>query len=239
MTGSKSTPRTRMSRMLKTPRSRGLLNGLLLMLLALWGGFIPFVGPYFDFGFGSGDAWVYNSDRLVLSILPAIAVFLGGLFLLASANRPVAVLGSWLAALGGLWFVVGTTIAPLWNAGAGKPLGGQARQIAEQLSFFQGLGAVIIMLAAVALGRFLVVGVREARRAEAGRVERAEAGRVERERAAPAEDRAHGSTAAPQWEEQERPRHDDRQPAGHGGHAGPGAQLRRRLGGTGRPRGRE
>ncbi|GAA4364730.1 hypothetical protein GCM10023088_09340 [Actinomadura verrucosospora] len=56
MTG--STPRTRMSGLLKTPRSRGLLNGLLLMLLALWGGFIPFVGPYFDFGFGSGDAWV-------------------------------------------------------------------------------------------------------------------------------------------------------------------------------------
>lgn len=223
MTGSMTTPRTRMSGMLKTPRSRGLLNGLLLMLLALWGGFIPFVGPYFDFGFGSGDAWVYNSDRLVLSILPAIAVFVGGLFLLVSANRPVAVLGSWLAALGGLWFVVGTTIAPLWNAGAGKPLGGQARQIAEQLSFFQGLGAVIILLAGVALGRFLVVGVREARRAEAGRVERAEAGRVERERAVPAEDRAHGSTAAPQWEKQERPRHDARQSARNEGHAGPGA----------------
>ncbi|MDL4815248.1 hypothetical protein [Actinomadura opuntiae] len=231
MTGSRSTPRTRMSGMLKTPRSRGLLNGLLLTLLALWGGFIPFVGPYFDFGFGSGDAWVYNSDRLVLSILPAVAVFVGGLFLLASANRPVAVLGSWLAALGGLWFVVGTTIAPLWNAGAGRPLGGQTRQIAEQLSFFQGLGAVVIMLAAVALGRFLVVGVREARRAEAGQ--------VERERAAPAEDRAHGSTAAPQWEDQERPRHDGRQPAGHGGHAGPGAQLRRRLSGMGRTRGHE
>jgi hypothetical protein len=226
-----STPRTRMSGMLKTPRSRGLLNGLLLMLLALWGGFIPFVGPYFDFGFGSGDAWVYNSDRLVLSILPAIAVFAGGLFLLASANRPVAVFGSWLAALGGLWFVVGTTIAPLWNAGPGKPLGGQTRQIAEQLSFFQGLGAVILMLAAVALGRFLVVGVREARRAEAGR--------VEKERAAPVEDRAHGSTAAPHWEEQERPRHDGRQPAGHGGHAGPGAKLRRRLSRTGRTRGHE
>ena len=85
MTGSMTTPRTRMSGMLKTPRSRGLLNGLLLMLLALWGGFIPFVGPYFDFGFGSGDAWVYNSDRLVLSSLPAIAVFVSW-FVVASAK---------------------------------------------------------------------------------------------------------------------------------------------------------
>ncbi|WP_131739688.1 hypothetical protein [Actinomadura roseirufa] len=217
-----------MTRMLRTPRSRGLLSGLLLMLLALWGGFIPFVGPYFDFGFGSGDAWVYNSDRLVLSILPAIAVFLGGLLLLASANRPVAVFGSWLAALGGLWFVVGTTIAPLWNADVGSPLGGEARQIAERLSFFQGLGAIIIMLAAVALGRFLVVGLREARRAEAGR--------VETERAAAAEERGHGSTATPQWEKQERPRHDDRRPTEHGEQARPGAQPRHSVSGTERPR---
>ncbi|GAA4228239.1 hypothetical protein GCM10022254_17870 [Actinomadura meridiana] len=231
MAGMMTTPRARGSGMLRTPRSRGMLNGLLLMLLALWGGFIPFVGPYFNFGFGSGSAWVYNSDRLVLSILPAIAVLVGGLLLLASANRPVAVFGSWLAALGGLWFVVGTTIAPLWDTALGAPLGGQTRQIAERLSFFQGLGAIIIMLAAVALGRFLVIGVREARRAEAGRAETA--------RAAAEEDRGHGSTAAPQWDNQARPRHDGRQPAGHGERTWPGTQLRRRVGGARRTRGHD
>ncbi|MEU8802304.1 hypothetical protein [Spirillospora sp. NPDC048819] len=151
---------------MRAPRSRGMLSGLLLVLLALWGGLIPFIGPYFDFGFGSSESWVYSNDRLVLSILPAIAVGLGGLILMATANRPVAQFGGWLAALGGLWFVVGTTIAALWNMGVGTPLGGEGRQVAERLSFFEGLGAAMVLLAGLALGRFLVIGVREARRAD-------------------------------------------------------------------------
>ncbi|MBT2213155.1 hypothetical protein [Actinomadura sp. NEAU-AAG7] len=188
---------------------------MLLVPLGVWGGLIPFVGPYFDFGFGSSNAWDYNTDRLVLSILPAVAVIVGGLILLISANRPVAFIGSWLAILGGLWFVVGTTIAPLWDASPGAALGGQTRRIAEQLSFFQGLGAIIIMLAATALGRFLVVGVREARRAAA---ERAGTEGVA------AEGTRQGSTAAPVWERQEGPRRDAQEPprdAEHARHAGP------------------
>lgn len=155
-----------MTGVMRAPRSRGMLSGLLLVLLALWGGLIPFIGPYFDFGFGSANAWVYSSDRLVLSILPAVAVGLGGLILLFAANRPVAQFGGWLAALGGLWFVVGTTLGGLFNMGVGTPLGGEARQVAERLSFYEGLGAIMVLLAALALGRFLVVGVREARQAE-------------------------------------------------------------------------
>ncbi|MFF0520802.1 hypothetical protein ACFYTC_18985 [Actinomadura nitritigenes] len=203
--------------MLKAPRSRGMLNGLLLVLLGLWGGFIPFVGPYFSFGFGSTATWDYTSDRLVLSILPAIAVALGGLILMISAVRPVAMVGSWLAIAGGLWFVVGTTIAPLWGGGPGRALGGQTRQIAEHLSFFQGLGAISILLAATALGRFLVVGVREARRFEAERAAAAggAAGgeeRPERGTAVPEGDRSKGSTAAPQWERQGPPQQSRREP---------------------------
>lgn len=203
MTGMRSSPRTRTTGMLKTPRSRGMLNGLLLVLLALWGGLIPFVGPYFSFGFGSNDAWVYSTDRLVLSILPAIAVGLGGLILLVTANRPVALFGSWLAILGGLWFVVGSTIAPLWNTSLGAALGGQTRQVAEHLSFFEGLGAIVILLAAVALGRFLVVGVREARRAETSR--------MATERAAADEQARRRSTTPPEWEEQTGPRQERRE----------------------------
>ncbi|WP_242910056.1 hypothetical protein [Actinomadura terrae] len=205
MTGMVNTPGTRRAGMWKAPRSRGMISGLLLVLLGLWGGLIPFIGPYFDFGFGSSDAWVYNTDRLVLSILPAIAVGVGGLILLASANRPLAMIGSWLAILGGLWFVVGTTIAVLWNADVGAPLGGEGRQVAERLSFFQGLGALSIMLAAMALGRFLVVGVREVRRAGQRR--------AEGERAAAQDEAGRGSTAAPEWERRPGPHDEGTQPS--------------------------
>jgi hypothetical protein len=241
MTGRTSARRTPMSGMLKAPRSRGMVNGLLLMLLALWGGLIPFVGPYFSFGFGSTATWHYTSDRLVLSILPAIAVALGGLILMISAARPVAMFGSWLAIAGGLWFVVGTTIAPLWSGGPGRALGGQTRQIAEHLSFYQGLGAIIVLLAATALGRFLVVGVREARRAEAERAAAvgaagtagpavaAGAERSGRGTAAPEADRSgHGSTAAPEWERQAAPRHADRESSQSDGHRWHASLPRRR-----------
>ncbi|NKZ05180.1 hypothetical protein [Actinomadura latina] len=148
---------------MRAPRTRGVLSGFLLILLGLWGGLLPFVGPYFGFGFAPDDTWVYNTDRLQLSIAPGAAAVLGGLILLFSANRAAAMFGGWLAALGGAWFAVGPFLATLWDVpGIGSPLGtSEGQVISEQLSGFTGLGVVIVFLAAFALGRFAVVGARE------------------------------------------------------------------------------
>jgi hypothetical protein len=152
---------------LRVPRSRGALSGVLLVLLGLWGGLVPFVGPYADFAFTPNETWVFNADRFWLNVVPAIAAGLGGLIVLFSANRAVAIFGAWLAALGGAWFIVGAPVSTLWKAtgasATGAPIGNEIRQMAEQLSFFTGLGAVIVFFAALAIGRFTVVGVREAR----------------------------------------------------------------------------
>lgn len=149
---------------MRVPRSRGGVSGILLVLLGLWGGLLPFAGPYFDFGFAPDDTWVYNTDRLELCVAPAAAAVLGGLIVLFAAHRAFAMLGAWLGVLGGAWFVVGGPLATLWDVpGVGAPLGlGNGRHLAEQLSGFAGLGVVIVFLAALALGRFAVVGVREA-----------------------------------------------------------------------------
>ncbi|MGH3241667.1 MAG: hypothetical protein ACRDNL_14940 [Spirillospora sp.] len=156
---------------MRAPRSRGGLSGTLLVLLGLWGGLLPFAGPYFDFGFAPDDAWVYDTDRLQLVIAPAVAVVLGGLVVLAAANRAFAMLGAWVAALGGAWFVVGTSVATLWDVdGIGVPLGsGEGQRLAEQLSGFTGLGVVVAFLAGLALGRFAVIGVRESESPDDGR----------------------------------------------------------------------
>ncbi|WP_371953475.1 hypothetical protein [Actinomadura monticuli] len=148
---------------MRAPRTRGVLSGVLLVLLGLWGGLLPFAGPYFGFGFAPDDTWVYNIDRLELSIAPAAATVLGGLILLFSANRAFAMFGGWLAALGGAWFAVGPLVARLWDVqGIGAPLGaGEGKVLAEQMSGFTGLGVVIVFLAAFALGRFAVIGARE------------------------------------------------------------------------------
>lgn len=159
-----------MTTMLRVPRSRGALSGLLLVLLGLWGALMPLIGPYFHFGFTPDKAWHFTSGRVWLQIVPGIAVFLGGLMTLGSTNRAFAAFGAWLAALGGAWFVVGVPLSALWadhgHTQLGQALGDTNRQVAEQVTLLYGLGVVSVFLAAVALGRLAVVAVKDAALAE-------------------------------------------------------------------------
>ncbi|MCO6010646.1 hypothetical protein NE236_37385 [Actinoallomurus purpureus] len=154
--------------MLRVPRSRGALSGVILVLLGLWGGLAAVAGPYFHFAFAPDKAWSFTSGRVWLEILPACALLVGGLILLVSANRATAAAGAWIAALGGAWFIVGGPLSLLWSATdrLGPPVGGTTRQVAEQLALLSGLGVVAVFFAAVALGRLAVVGVKDARLAE-------------------------------------------------------------------------
>ncbi len=141
----------------RLPRTTGALSALLIIALGAWGGLIPFVGPYFHYGFGSGHAWHYSANRLWLDIVPgAVAVF-AGLMLFTSAHRPSGVFAGWLAVAAGAWFAIGTSVSLLWHHGGdpiGAPIGGYVRQMVEQLGFFYGLGVLIAALAAFAMGRF-------------------------------------------------------------------------------------
>jgi hypothetical protein len=153
--------------MMRIPRSRGAVSGTLLVLLGVWGTFIPFVGPYFDYAYTPDNAWDYTTGRLLLEVLPGVGAVLGGLLVLGSANRAAATLGGWLAALSGAWFVLGVPLSTTWEGQTvGEPIGGTTRQAFEYVGFFGGLGVVIVFLATFALGRFAVVGVREVERAE-------------------------------------------------------------------------
>jgi len=163
-----------MTRMLQVPRSRGAASGLLLVLLGLWGALIPLVGPYFRYAYTPDAAWRLTSGRVWLEIVPGAVTLLGGIILLLSASRPMAMVGAEIAAAAGAWFALGTVIVPLWPAASrlnpGSPVGATViiRQL-EHLGFFTGLGVVIVFVAALALGRLTVVGVRDARLAEGRR----------------------------------------------------------------------
>jgi len=139
-------------------RSTGALSGFMLLVLGVWGGIIPFIGPYFGYAFGSHATWHYTTDRLWLDILPAIAVVVGAMIMLEAGHRVSGTLGSWLAIAGGAWFAVGPAVARLWEHGPGPiggPLFGHTRQMLELVGYFYGLGALIVALAAFALGRFV------------------------------------------------------------------------------------
>ncbi len=155
---------------LRVQRSRGALSGVLLVLLGIWGALIPFVGPYFSYAYSPDSAWHFTSGRMWLEILPGAAAILGGLVVLLSGHRAIAILGAWLAAVAGAWFAVGNLAAVVWisSSAAGTPAGSKDMIVLEQIGFFTGLGVVIVFVAALAIGRFTVVAARDAALAARG-----------------------------------------------------------------------
>src|SRR5215475_5682570 len=153
-----------MAGMLRVSRSRGALSGVLLVLLGIWGGLVPLVGPYVNYAYTPNHAWRMTSGRVWLEILPAAGALLGGLILLASKLRPSALFGASLAAASGAWFAVGRSLAPLWTnnlPAEGYPVGGHIAKVMEQIGFFTGLGVVIVCIASVAIGRLSLVSLRD------------------------------------------------------------------------------
>lgn len=161
----------------RIPRSRGGVSGVVLIILGAWGGLAPFVGPYFRFAYTPDKAWAYTSGRLWLSVVPGAAALLGGLLVVAASHRAVGCFGAFIAALGGAWFIVGRAVVALavknGSISPGVPLTGTlgpldpaTRVFLEGLAFFTGIGAVILFFGALALGRFSIVGVRDAALAE-------------------------------------------------------------------------
>jgi hypothetical protein len=88
--------------------------------------------------------------------------------LLMSRNRATALFGGWLAVVAGAWFVVGRLFAAPWNLGDfGSPAATTLTgQLVSELAFFTGLGSLIIMFGALALGRLSVRSARDIRYAE-------------------------------------------------------------------------
>lgn len=134
----------------------------MIALLGIWGALIPFVGPYFDYSFGTNSTWQYTTNRLWLDIVPGAVALLAGVVMLTARTRGTAAFGAWLAILAGVWFVIGPAVSLTWAHTSwpiGAPLYGSTRQMLELVGYFYLLGGSIIALGAFVLGR--VVPARE------------------------------------------------------------------------------
>src|ERR1700733_5807052 len=147
----------RRTEVLRLPRTTGALSGLLILLLGVWGGLIPFVGPYFHYAFGGYQHWHFTNQRLWLEIVPGAVAVLGGLMLMRASTRVGGLTAGWVAVAAGAWFAIGPSVSILWHHtiyAIGAPMGGDTRQMLEWVGYFYGLGALIIGLAAFAMGRY-------------------------------------------------------------------------------------
>ncbi|MFD4443898.1 hypothetical protein ACFWPK_29410 [Nocardia sp. NPDC058519] len=174
---------------MRIPRSRGALGGLVVLLLGIWGALIPFVGPYFDFAYTPDEAWVWTAARGWLQVLPGVVAIVGGLLMLMSRNRVVASFGGWLAVAAGVWFVIGPFLAALLRLGdIGEPVAtSDLKRALLQLTFFYGLGALILFFAASSLGRLSVRSARDIAFVERTRVVGTDQRQVVEEKVVPAD----------------------------------------------------
>jgi hypothetical protein len=187
------------ARGMRIVRSTGVAGGLLIALLGIWGALIPFVGPYFDYSFGTNSTWHYTTDRLWLDILPGAVALLAGFLLLAARTRRTAALGAWLAILAGTWFVIGPAVSLTWEHRAGPigpPLHDSTRQMLELLGYFYLLGVLIIGLGAFVLGRLVPARVPAARAPATAEEAPTQAGRPTEPAAAPGESSTAPRTSA-------------------------------------------
>ncbi|TPG31723.1 hypothetical protein [Mycolicibacterium hodleri] len=155
-------------------RSRGAASGFLVILLGLWGALVPFAGPAFNFAYDPDQGSAWSAARGWLEVLPGAVAVIGGLLLLLSQNRATAMFGGWLSVVAGAWFVIGRVMATTLTIGEiGRPVAETDVKAAWlELTYFYGLGALIVFSGAIALGRVSVRSVRDvghARRAATAR----------------------------------------------------------------------
>ena len=130
-------------------RTRG--SAILILLLGIWGGIVPFVGGYFGYPSGA-PTWHWSMTNAMLSVAAgAVAVF--GALLMMGGRPSMGRLGGLLALIGGAWFILGPIFLPLWsNATALKTSGSKVMQVLEQIGYHFGTGVLITALAGYALG---------------------------------------------------------------------------------------
>jgi hypothetical protein len=127
--------------------------GAVIMALGAWGFLVPLVGPYFNFDFFTTDEWSFSRRHWELLLGPGLVAFAGGL-LMTFPKWGFGQLGTMVAIVGGLWFLLGPSLYPLWTSGQVQ-LGvnhGEGWAALHWIGYFYGLGAAILYLAAFAQG---------------------------------------------------------------------------------------
>lgn len=151
-------------------RRHARLLGLGVVLIGIWGGLVPFVGPTFGFTMGHAPAWTWSASRAELHVAPAVGAVVGGLLMMGGLRRATLLGGGVLAAIGGVWFVIAPALRPLWAGGStgmsgttmhsGMGMMGATQSTGmtplEAIGYHYGPGAATAVLASIGLRMALV-----------------------------------------------------------------------------------
>jgi hypothetical protein len=140
------------------PMSLGMV-GILMILLGVWGGIVPYVGPIFGYSADGSSSWVWNSSHGILALVPGAAGVVAGLIVLSRASRSTVgggriglAFAGLLATAAGGWFVIGP---PAWRVihsttyfVSAAPL----RELAFVVGYSLGVGLLLVWCGAFVVG---------------------------------------------------------------------------------------
>jgi hypothetical protein len=134
--------------------------GLLTVLIAAWGGILPFVGPSFGYSADGTGSWHWNLAHALLSLAPGAVGVLVGAVILAETRGVVVGRGRFaltmvgiLGVLSGAWFVVGPLAWPvITTQGAYFVHAAPLRNLANQAGYSLGTGVILALCGGFAIG---------------------------------------------------------------------------------------
>jgi hypothetical protein len=129
-----------------------VMVGVVIALMAAWGGIVAYVGPTFGFSGDGSAAWRWTSSHLFLALLPGILGLVAGLLLICVApitaggrGRADLVLLGGATVVSGAWFAVGPWAWPvLRSVGPYFVVASPFHELTFELGYALGPGLVLM-----------------------------------------------------------------------------------------------
>lgn len=140
-----------------------ILAGFLTVVVAAWGGIVPYVGPVFGFGATGTGSWAWDMAHGLLGLVPGALGVVAGLSVMFAARRnalglgrPGLALAGLAAVVSGAWFVVGPTAWPVIDHGLAYFAGASpSRQLLDTIGYAFGPGVILAACGGFTLAKAL------------------------------------------------------------------------------------
>jgi hypothetical protein len=135
------------------------LVGFVAVVLAAWGGLVPYLGPAIGFGADGTSSWHWSLSHTLIGLVPGAVGVAVGLLLLAPRGTAVgrskfALSWSGLVAIAsGAWFMIGPLAWPvLYTSRAYFQAATPLRELEYWIGYALGPGLILAVCGAFALG---------------------------------------------------------------------------------------